>query len=352
MVIIMLKTSKLKLILFSALVMALLSSCAAGDVADREPVLRQDTRVDFLGTVITLSGYDDIGQGVFDEAFALVADIDERMSANSQDNELAPISAKAGDGPVPVSHDTYALVQWAVEFSQMSGGAFDITVGPVMELWKLDGAFAVRPEEAAIKDRLPLVGYQNITLEEDGILLNLPEMKLDLGGIAKGYACDTVLDYLKRQNIHKALLDFGGNVYAHGTKPDGSAWKIGIRSPLIGDDEIACAVSVQDRAVVTSGGYERYFQEDGTTYHHILNPQTGYPAASGLLSVTIVDPSSTRADALSTACFVLGLEEGYALLESLPDSEGVFITEDKAIYLTSGLSGKVALLDPQFTITE
>ena len=323
-----------------------LTACA--NPASQEPV--RETRTDILGTVISITIYESVDGEIFDEAFSLVADIDARMSANREDSEVSAIGRESGRRAVSVSGDTYGLIERAIEFSALCGGAFDITVGAVMELWKTDEIFAVRPADAEIARRLPLINYENVILSGGSVMLAEEGMKLDLGAIAKGYACDTVLEYLKSQGVTAALLDFGGNIYAYGEKPDGSPWRLGIRSPVIGESGIVCSVTVQDASVVTSGGYERYFEEDGTIYHHLLDPKTGCPADSGIVSMTIIDASSARADALSTACFVLGLEEGLALLEPLPGSEGIFILEDNSIVVTSGLTESVTLTDERFSI--
>ena len=332
------------LLLNSLLVLA---ACAGPDISARTVPVKE-TRTDLLGTVISITVYEDVDKKVFDEAFSLVSDIDARMSANRADSEIAAIGRESGKSAVPVSDDTYSLIERAKEFSERCGGAFDITVGSVMDLWKTGETFNVLPEASDIASMLPLIDYRDIILSEEGVMLADEGMQLDLGAIAKGYACDTVVDYLKAQGIKTALLDFGGNIYVFGEKADGTAWKLGIRSPIIGESGIACAVTVKDASVVSSGGYERYFEERGETYHHIIDPKTGYPADSGIVSMTIIDESSARADALSTACFVLGAEKGYALLESLPDSEGVFILEDNSIVITSGLAGKVSVIDERF----
>lgn len=309
-------------------------------------------RTDLLGTVITLSTYDDIAPELFDETFSLVETIDAKMSVNIENSEISQVNNNSGIAPTVVSPEVRDLVSWASDFSRVSNGAFDVTIGSVMELWKVDGTFEVLPVDAEIQKNLPLVNNDEITFYDDSILLNKPGMRLDLGGIAKGYACDMSLTYMKMKGVHSALLNFGGNVYAYGTKPDGSPWRIGIQTPYIKKDTIACSIDVSNTAVVTSGGYKRYFEKDNVTYHHILDPNTGYPAESGLLSVTIIDPSSTRADALSTACFVMGLEQGYRFLEAMPESDGIFITTNNQVYFTKGLLGKVTLIDSEFSLAE
>ena len=335
------------------LMTALLSACSSVSVTDTKPELTRDIRTDLLGTAIMISVYDDISAKEFDEAFAVVAAIDAKMSVNKPDSEISALNNAAGTGSLmSVSDETRSLIQTATALSAESGGAFDISVGAVMELWKADGVFCMRPDDGEIETKRALVGYQNILFGEDGVGLGLSGMKLDLGAIAKGYACDQALEYLKSQGVQSAMLDFGGNIFAHGTKPDGTAWNVGVRAPFPGENDLICVVSVQDVSVVTSGGYERYFEENGTVYHHILDPKTGYPAQNGLLAVTIVDPSSTRADALSTACFVLGLADGYRLLETQEGSEGIFVSADNTIVMTPGLVGRVILQDERFTIID
>ena len=340
------------LFLFAAAVLFLSACTVEGAGVPSPGTLTQEVRTDLLGTVITISSYESVSSDVFEGVFDLVADLDARMSVNRPDSEISAINSGSGRDYVAVSADTCDLISLALDFSRLSGGAFDISVGPVMALWKSDGEFCRLPGDADIRSRLPSVGYEAISLAGGGILLELDGMMLDLGGIAKGYACDRALDYLKTRGLRSALLDFGGNIYAHGTKPDGALWTVGVKTPLVGENGLVCAIRVQDMSVVTSGGYERFFEASGAIYHHILDPKTGYPADSGLLSVTIVDPSSTRADALSTACFVQGLDAAYALLESQPESEGIFITEDCAVRVTPGLRDRVTLLDTRFTLVD
>ena len=334
------------------LLTAVLAACSSANTPNTKPELTRDIRTDLLGTAIMISVYDDISKQTFDEAFAVVAEIDAKMSINKPDSEITAINNVAGMGMADVSDETQSLIQTATALSAASGGAFDISVGALMALWKADGEFCILPDKDAIEATQALVGYQNILFGEDEVGLGISGMKLDLGAIAKGYACDKALEYLKSQGIQSAMLDFGGNIYAHGTKPDGTAWNVGVRAPFPGENDSVCVVSAQDTSVVTSGGYERYFEQDGIVYHHILDPKTGYPAQSGLLAVSIIDVSSTRADALSTACFVLGLAEGYRLLQTQEGSEGIFITSDYTIVLTPGLAGRVSLLDERFTIID
>lgn len=178
-------------------------------------------------------------------------------------------------------------------------------------------------------------------------------MSLDTGAIAKGFITDRLVSVLRERKIESALLNLGGNLYLYGTKPDGSDWTIGIRDPFGLQGDYMATVSLKDTSIVTSGIYERYFEADGKRYHHILNPKTGYPEDNELASVSIISPSSTMCDGLSTTCFLLGLGKGMELIESLENAEAIMITRDKKVYLSSGLkNGKIPfkLVDTNYTV--
>jgi len=300
--------------------------------------------------VISISTYD-AKQNVYDECFNMVLDIDEKMSVNRADSEISKVNQRAGEEKTLVSDDTYKLIEKSKKFSELSDGLFDITIGAVVEKWKVSGIFAKLPKGNEIEETLPLVGYDKIELSPDNyIKLSQKGMKLDLGAVAKGYACDKAVEILKKHNVKSALLDFGGNIYVHGTKNDGSLWKVGIRNPLLNEEGYICYIEVSDKSIVTSGVYERYFSVDDENYHHLIDPRTGYPSDNGLISVTIISPISHEADILSTACFVSGVKDGLKLLEKIPDADGIFITSDKKIYMTDGLKDKIKLTNSEFTI--
>ncbi|MDR1572740.1 MAG: FAD:protein FMN transferase [Clostridiales Family XIII bacterium] len=351
--------AKILLCLSAAALAAAVAACSAwtpqGGNERETPFTR--TRTELLGTVITISVYDKAPSDAELEAllarcFLEIEAAEARMSVNRADSEISAVNNAAGDGPVRVSEELYRLIARAKDISEMSDGAFDVTVGPVTALWKTDGAFARLPSEEEIRERLPLVGSGGIGLAApDGISLAARGMALDAGGIAKGYACDSVVAVLREGGIRHAVLDFGGNVYVLGTKPDGSDWRVGIRLPLMGESGVVCVVDAADISAVTSGGYERFFERDGAVYHHLLNPETGYPAQSGLLSATVLSPSSTDADGLSTACFVLGLEKGMSLLAE-NGLDGVFISEARRIYATEGLRGRIRVTDGRFSLSD
>lgn len=223
--------------------------------------------------------------------------------------------------------------------SVVSGGLFDITVGPLADLWDYKHAHKPPPDDriAAI---LPLVHYADLKLEPSSRTAGLKKsgQSLDLGGIGKGYASDRFMEVFRSCGVSSALSNVGGNVSTLGAKPDGSPWRVGIRHPR--KDGLLGAVDVSGSAVVTSGDYERFFLDDkGRRFHHILDPVTGYPATSGLVSVTIVADSAMTADALSTAVFVAGLERGVAILEKYPQAEAVMADDGLRVFVTQGLRG-------------
>ena len=207
------------------------------------------------------------------------------------------------------------------------------------------------PSDDEIEAALALVGYQGVTVSGSDIKLAQSGMMLDLGGIAKGYAADEAVKIYEEYGVQSALLNLGGNIYAYGTKPDGSAYRIGLRDPDGDAGTYAAVVSVSDTSVVTSGVYERYFEQDGQVYHHIFDPDTGYPADNGLLAVTVVCQSSTLADALSTALFVMGPDDGLATAESMDGVEAVFFTDDMCIFATSGLIDRIEITNETYTLS-
>ena len=203
------------------------------------------------------------------------------------------------------------------------------------------------PTEEEIEKALSLVDYRKLVLnpEDNSAKLLQEGMKLDLGAIAKGYAADEVGKLLKEEDIESAYINLGGNVLLVGGKPDGSPWKIGVQDPRLNRGNVMASIELIDKTIVTSGNYERYFEEDGVIYHHILDPDSGYPANSNVISVSIICDSSLDADALSTSIFILGLEKGLELINQLEGFEAIFITDNLGVVLTEGLKGKVTLLN-------
>lgn len=283
-----------------------------------------------------------------DKAIDRVREIEGRMSATKEDSDVAKINKNAGKQPVKVHDDTFYVIKKALEYAELTEGDFDITVRPLIELWDILSDNPKIPTEEEIEEKLPLVDYRKVKLDEENKTVYLEEkgMGIDLGAIAKGYAGDEVARILKEAGVESALINLGGNVIIIGRKPDGSLWRIGIQDPRseeTGKTHIG-VLEVEDVAIVSSGDYERYmvdiYEKTGIRYHHIFDPKTGGPARSGLMACTIITSSSIDADALSTSFFIKGKDGGFKLIEELDQIEAIAITEDKEIYMTNGLEDK------------
>lgn len=310
-----------------------------------------------LGTVLNVAIHDGgYKEELIDRVFERVAEIEARMSTSTSDyetTELLAVNRAAGESAMSVSPDTYEVLQEALRFSRLTDGAFDVTIWPLVTLWGIgtDSARVPSPEEIAAAREL--VDYSSLELLPDrSVYLALPGMGVDVGAIAKGYAADEAARILTEAGVEHALLDFGGNILLIGNKPDGSPWRIGVQRPDGERSSFIGVLSLADQSVVTSGPYERFFEQDGVRYHHILDGATGYPAENGLGQVTIVTSRSMEADALSTACYVLGLEKGRALIESLPQVEAIFVTEDRVVHLTEGLGDRFELTDLEYRLEQ
>jgi thiamine biosynthesis lipoprotein len=305
----------------------------------------------YLGTFCRITLFEKHPDDTFIELFSRIREIDDAMSTNREKSEVNAVNRSAGIDPAAVSPDTFEVVKEGIEYGRITNGTFDITIGPLVELWGIGRESFKVPAEETIRERSPLVDYRFITLRDNySIFLEKRNMRLDLGGIAKGYAADAAAGLLRARGIESALVDLGGNILALGNKPGGSMWRIGIQNPLASRGIPIAAVKVTGKAVVTSGTYERYSEEKGRRYHHILDPSTGFPAENGLLSVSIVADSAVAADCLSTGVFVLGLDSGMALIESLAGVEAIFVTEEKEIYISSGLADIIEILDQDFRL--
>ncbi|HAE22048.1 MAG TPA: thiamine biosynthesis protein ApbE [Spirochaetaceae bacterium] len=332
--------------LAAALALVFVSSACAKGSAERAGLA--------LGTVCSIRILDGASERALDEAFARLAAIEEVMSANKEGTVVAAINASAGMAPVKAPKDLRFVVEKALWYAQLSGGAFDPTIGPVVKLWNigLDGERVPMPRE--IEAALPLVGYRGVELDDKAgtIYLSKKGMLLDLGAIAKGYAADEVGRILLARGVKAAVIDLGGNVKVVGRKKDGSKWRIGVQNPFNERGSYIGIAALEGSAtVVTSGIYERFFTgDDGRHYHHILDSATGYPVAGTLVSVTIISSSSIDADGLSTTVFALGLDRGMALIESLDHVDAVFIDEDKRVFLSSGARKLFTLSDASFTL--
>ena len=306
-----------------------------------------------LGTIVEIRLYDHQSEELIDTAFNKLRELEAILSINKANTLIDAINENAGIAPVEVDENTFNLIQKGLHYSEMTSGAFDISIGPLVKLWNIGFTSAKVPSEAEILKRLPLVDYHLVTLDEEAhsVYLEKEGMLLDLGGIGKGYAADEIATLLRDAGVEHALLDLGGNIYALGDKPNGKLWTISIQDPFNPRGNSIGTLCIANQSTVTSGIYERYItSEDGTTYHHILNPESGYPFTNELASVTIVSTSSTDGDALSTATFALGLEKGINFIETLEGIDAIFITTDKQVYTTSGVKDTFNILNNEFTL--
>lgn len=298
----------------------------------------------YFDTVIQITLYGNPEESLFTNCFALCEQYESMLSRTKADSDIWNINHAAGQ-PVPVSAETAYLLEKAVDYSNLTNGAVDATIAPLSTLWNFSSQTPSVPSEADITALLSHVNYQNITIckteTAPTVTLTDPEAAVDLGFIAKGYIADKLKEYLLSEGIESAIINLGGNVLTIGNKPDGSTFTIGVQKPFGERNESAAVLPLTDSSLVSSGIYERYFTDNnGKIYHHILNTKTGYPIQNNLFGVTILSASSTDGDALSTACFALGLEEGMALVESLEDIEAIFITNDYVLHYSSGLQSK------------
>ena len=287
----------------------------------------------YLDTVITLTAYTEDRQ-VLKDALEECGRYEKMLSRTIEGSDVWRINHAEGE-PVEVTDDTIAILQCARKIGDLSGGAFDVTIAPVSTIWDFTSGSTDLPDKGEIARAAELVDYTRMEL--NGNTVTLPAgMMIDLGGIAKGYIADRIKAYLEEHGVRHAILSFGGNIVAISVKPDGNAWKVGIQDIDRPTGEHMLVAANTGGSTVTSGIYERGFDLDGVRYHHLLSAETGWPVQNELASVTIFSDSSMVGDALSTAAFVLGTEEGLKLINSLEGVEAVFIARDRTVIYSEG----------------
>ena len=272
------------------------------------------------------------------------------LSWTTEDSQIAEINNANGE-TVEVSEELAGYLTQILQLAEDSDGAFDPTLGEVIRLWNIEGDDPHVPEQSELDKLLKNVDYKNIVLDGDKVTLKNGST-LDLGAVGKGIGCDVTAAYLKEQkDVTGMILNLGGSsVMAYGEKPDQSPWKVAVTDPRDTEGEYVGAVTIKGGEFLsTSGDYEKYFMEDGKRYHHILNPEDGYPVWNGVTSVTVVCDNGLLADGLSTACFVLGIEDAQPLLEKY-HADAAFIDEDHNVYLTSGMKERFELMKNTYTV--
>jgi FAD:protein FMN transferase len=286
------------------------------------------------GEEVRVAEYTAVARGVMQR-------IDADMSLYKTNSVLCKVNANAGIAPVPVGDELRAVLRLAREYGELSGGAFDVTAGPLVRLWGFSGGKtpAAPPAAAQIKAAGERVNYRRIALSETGAFLEQTGMVIDLGGIAKGFAVDRCCDELRKLNAANFTVNLGGNMRCFGRAAPGRAWKVGVRNPFNGQAVLGTLHLTDGLSVSTSGNYERFVTINGKRYAHIIDPRTGHPV-EGMAGVTVLAPTAVAADALSTALFVLGMEGGRKVLRGSPDTEALFVPDRQPleVWVTPGFA--------------
>lgn len=356
------------LILCTVLVCPMLLFTGCGNITDANTSTTGNQPISIssikLNTAVQITIYDSQDKALLDDCLALCDKYELIFSRTNEKSELYRLNHRkdVSDGdfstdgqttPYPVSgtadtwhisEDLAALLSKGLDITRESDGAFDIAIAPLTSLWDFTAEDPKVPDDAAIQKALPLCSSDGVTIDGQDITLPSDDIQFDVGAIAKGYIADRLKDFLIKKGVKSAIINLGGNVLCIGSKPDGTPFKIGIQKPFADRNETEAVMDITGKSVVSSGIYERCFKQDGKLYHHILNPQTGYPYDNGLISVTIISDQSVDGDALSTTCFALGLEDGlkFAVKKGV---QAVFITEDYELHYTDGFRDEIRVTD-------
>ena len=303
-----------------------------------------------MDTYMTVKAYGSNGDAAVDAAVDEINRLDALLSTGKKDSEIGQINANNGG---QLSEDGAVLMERSLELYKSTNGAFDVAIYPVMKAWGFtDGNYQV-PDADTLKATLELVDPSLIDYDKETSTVSFKKdgVQIDLGGIAKGYTSSRIMDIYKEKGVTSGLVNLGGNAQVFGTKPDGSLWRVAVQSPD-SEDEYLGVLETKDKAIITSGGYERYFEKDGVTYHHIIDPSTGYPADNGLISVTIVSADGTLADGLSTSLFVMGKDKAIDYWRAHSDEfDMILLTDDEKLYVSEGIKDSFTS-DREFEIVE
>lgn len=356
------------LILCTVLVCPMLLFTGCGNITDadtsttgNEPISISSIK---LNTAVQITIYDSQDKALLDDCLALCDKYELVFSRTNEKSELYKLNHRKDTSdkdtntdrqttPYPVSgtadtwhisEDLAALLSEGLDITRESDGAFDIAIAPLTSLWDFTAEDPKVPDDAAIQKVLPLCSSDGVTIDGQDITLPFDDIQFDVGAIAKGYIADRLKDFLVKKGVNSAIINLGGNVLCIGSKPDGTPFKVGIQKPFADRNETEAVMDITGKSVVSSGIYERCFKQGGKLYHHILNPQTGYPYENGLISVTIISDQSVDGDALSTTCFALGLEDGLKFAEK-KGVQAVFITEDYELHYTDGFQDEINVTD-------
>lgn len=323
-----LKVIKKTACLFVAMLVIVFSSCSENITTDNAE--KQNAIVFAMDTVMDLTIYGK--KELLTNAETIIIEIEDRLSVTKETSEIYALNHNTSNR---LCDKTISLLNRALELCALTDGALDITIYPILQVWGFTTDNYRVPDENEISELLKVVDYKKIEISLDNIVTLANEAAIDFGSIAKGYTGDTLISMLKENGVTSALLNLGGNVQALGAKPDGTNWKIALKNPT-GNGYVG-SLQIADCAVITSGGYERYFEKDGKSYCHIIDPFTGYPVENGILSVTIIGQNGAMSDALSTALFVMGKDKAIEFWKTQNNFDAIIITDDEKMYITEGL---------------
>ncbi|MCT4688000.1 FAD:protein FMN transferase [Vallitalea sp.] len=341
---------KKQIILFIVFILIVLVGCN-NTITQKNKKMSDETFL--LGTLVKVTIYgENVNEKDFDGIFKIISDIESKVSRNISTSEISKINNNEIE-EIKLSKDTFNIIKKGLYYSKLSEGRFDITIAPLVSLWGIDTEDARVPAQKEIKEVLKKVNYKNLFLDEENLTLHIKkDTQIDLGGIAKGYIADKVSKYLKQSKMENAIINLGGNILTVGNKPNGDSWKIGVRNPFNKRGREIGVVAIGQKSLVTSGIYERYLEEDGVKYHHILDPYTGYPVENDLAGVTIISDYSVDGDGLSTVIFSMGLEEGYKLVDNINNVDAIFITKNKEVYVTKEAGKIFQLTDSNYKLKD
>ena len=314
-----------------------------------------------MDTAVTLNAYGENSQKAVEESFKRLDEINDMASANINTSDVFKINDASGKSYVKVQPEIIKMIKTSIEYSKISNGSFDITLGPIINLWGIGTENERLPSDEEIKGKLPLVGYDKISVNENdsSIMLQKEGMAIDLGGVAKGFAVDEVLKIYKKYNIENGLINLGSSsIYAVGKNKEKKDWAVGIKHPRNEDpNEYLGIIKLSNESLSTSGDYERCFIKDNKRYHHIIDPKTGYPADNGVMSDTIVidgerEDNGILSDILTTAVFTLGPDKGIKLINSLDKVSCEITTSDYKVYTSDSFKDRVTKLNKDFNFAD
>lgn len=302
--------------------------------ARKEPISRSAF---LLNTFVNITLYDSQDESLLDRCIEMCQEYENRFSKTIEGSELYQLNHRdAGETTFTLSDDMAAMIAEGLHYSELSSGAYDLTIEPLSSLWNFTSEDPVIPSKDAIAAAAARVNWQNIRLDGNTLTFLSPDTTIDLGSIAKGYIADRLKEYLTESGVKSAIINLGGNVLCIGRRNSHQPFRIGLQKPFADYATVFADLNIDDMSVVSSGVYERHFEENGVNYHHLLNPKTGYPYQNGLIAVTIVSPRSVDGDVLSTTCFSMGLEKGLELANSLDNIYAYFITDDYELIYSDG----------------